>query len=203
MSPVPVQPDRLAMVFNNQQILVLDLPGGRVNWKYRGPTSRAHAEPDLIGGPGWLIAVIDGDSLVRLDVTNGARLWSTRLGSVPVANAHEVAAWDDTSLYIISGGILRSVSIKSGQLRWEQYVGDRASRWRTQVIGGYVVAWPADEKASAGQSIPIVIHATATGEAVQRLYFEGGPVAFHSRPRGAVVAAGDRIYGLGSMATGR
>ncbi len=85
---------------------------------------------------GILVAVADGSLLMSFDPENGTRRYSSILTDFSMQNPENQISTHHDLVFATSQGVLRGISIRDGKVRFEKYLGDAASQWKT------TVAWP-------------------------------------------------------------
>lgn len=195
--PLAIGKDRLAVVLAEAEVLALDLRACELSWRDSRPAPQAFALPSLLANDAALLMVLDGDTLVELDRETGRRLWSRRLGSHAVRDARELATLDRQSVYVASGGVLRSFALQTGRLNWERYLGPPDQDWRVARWGNLAWSWPT---AGPGQSAIVVVDAKS-GEAVERFPLDRGADSVTLLPSRefALVSSGRRLVGLHTL----
>ncbi|HEY0984260.1 outer membrane protein assembly factor BamB family protein [Schlesneria sp.] len=117
------------------------------DWEYRN-FSIGNAYPVLWPHPTELTVIADGSSLFCFDPVNGRRKWSTGIADFPVEQPDRQITGGPNTLYAASQGTLRSVSLTSGEVRFECYLGDVSTQWRTALI------WPPRGHPGPDQTLP-------------------------------------------------
>lgn len=84
-------------------------------------------------GDDVLLVAVDGSRLESFNVTTGARKWSTGIAELPLKDAARQIAVSQESLFVASQGVLRSIALHDGTVRWERYLGETAPQWRTLI----------------------------------------------------------------------
>ncbi len=187
-------------------------------WRFKNfPTGQ-------VGPIGWiqsetLVTVADGSLLMSFDPFTGIRKYSSALSDFPMQHPGNQIGTHGELVFAASQGILRGMSIRDGKLRFEKYLGDTASQWKT------TVAWTArprqehatdmDDTRSGrcllavwGLNLPdqrkreILFCDSETGEITQRLRVESEPREFVLREDGCGILWTEKcLTGLKKLST--
>ncbi|MFN0056702.1 MAG: PQQ-binding-like beta-propeller repeat protein [Planctomycetales bacterium] len=145
--------------------VLIDAEEGRQISRYQGPVSHVRAPPSLIAGEEALLAVLDGDTLVRIDPATGRRMWSCRAGVTPLANPHDSVCLDRQRAFVVASGVLRAVALEEGNFLWEQYLGPAPDQWRIECQDQWLIA----TRQTGNDPIAAMLCHPATGEVVEQL----------------------------------
>ena len=105
-------------------------------WEYHNfPIGQAR--PIAWSQAGNLVAVADGSLLLSFDPGKGTRRYTSGLSNFPMRNPGNQICIHDDLVFAASQGFLRGISVRDGKLRFETYLGDAATQWKT------TVAWTA------------------------------------------------------------
>ncbi|MFO0917969.1 MAG: PQQ-binding-like beta-propeller repeat protein [Planctomycetaceae bacterium] len=160
-------------------------------WKYRGGMSHAHADPWLTCPSDQLTLLVDGVLLVGLDSQTGGRLWATGLADQPLNDPPRQTAATNHVLAAASQATLRAVSVKGGQILWEQPLPS-APDWSLQSRNDVIVASP--RGASAGAGTQLLMFRWYDGQLLQRLsYADDTAGEWHVDDANVLWASADRL----------
>ncbi|HUG90227.1 MAG TPA: PQQ-binding-like beta-propeller repeat protein [Planctomycetaceae bacterium] len=202
--PVRLSHVRFVTIDGNRRIHVVSADPQDPGWTYAGPASHANADPDALPAGDRLLVVIDGDTLLSLDLQTGERQWSRPLARNPLQAAAGRLASDGESLYWATDGILRRVALADGSLMWERLLGSPAGAWQAACFDHYVAAWPAGRTHKSSHGEALLICDAATGDPVQELMLPaaselpGTRVRLHIDWPTCVASAGGTLIGLGA-----
>ena len=149
--PGPVEPWLHGPVFSSDNALIVlsadrriesrSLLNGQRRWRYMGGMSFAHVDPVVWSTGSALLTTIDGTTLVRIDPLTGMPSWTAGVADVPLmAPARQVVCTGDAA-YVASQGLLRRISLKTGECTWQRYLGTIADQWRLSICGDLIAAW--------------------------------------------------------------
>ena len=170
-------------------------------WTFRGGMSFAHVDPVPWTTHQHLLLTVDGTTLVEINRDTGRVVWSAGLCDLPLIDpARQVIATDDSAL-AASHDLLRCVSLKNGERRWEQFLGAGGEQWQVAVCGPLIAAWPMPSRDSSAMSV--VWCDADSGQIVQRLNLPLGTksVSVVGDERGASVLTDLNVIALRSAGT--
>ncbi len=192
--PGPVEPWLHGPVFFSDNVLIVlsadrriesrSLLNGQRRWRYMGGMSFAHVDPVVWSAGSALLTTVDGTTLVRIDPLTGMPSWTTGVADVPLmAPARQVISSGDAA-YVASQGLLRQISLKTGECNWQRYLGTIADQWRLSACGDLIAAWPVESGSQVkppgvGRRQSIVWCDALTGHLVQTTAFAPGERVLH------------------------
>ena len=191
-------PEGVFVTPDADSVVLLDPASGRDLWTYTlpGVTTRTGEAPRLSMGPNALLvawATNIGWRVQRLDRTTGKPTWD----EPPLFNVSglDVESWtqDGEAVYGVQDRVLVARSLKNGALLWEQPIAGPSGLWRTQKIGGALLAYPIEPTGAqfqfrwlfgalqweerrppeekAGSGFPVLCCDAKAGASIQRLSF--------------------------------
>ncbi|MCC7422104.1 MAG: PQQ-binding-like beta-propeller repeat protein [Planctomycetaceae bacterium] len=113
-------------------------------WKYEGPISWSNVPPAILSHGETLLAVIDGNTLCRLDPESGGRRWSRPAARTPMKEPHRSMVVSDHHAFLAADGFVRAVELDQGALVWETFVGAPESASYLTAIGNRLVVLPSE-----------------------------------------------------------
>jgi outer membrane protein assembly factor BamB len=166
--PVAVDAHRLCIARDARTIQLIDLNDGKQVWSYTGPNSEQRPVP--IVGPSALVALVSGNTLVRLDPDTGKSLWSSRVSDDALPRYGSAWCIDGELFCCITRELnLRAFRLTDGTLAWEQFLTGPGDQWQLANCDGHVLALPRSPHSSEG--LPVVICRQSDGQLMQRLFF--------------------------------
>jgi outer membrane protein assembly factor BamB/tetratricopeptide (TPR) repeat protein len=177
--PRALDGQRVCLVPDSHQVVVLDLAAGKDLWTHRldRMSSRTGEAPQVVGDRGTLLLLVPrnlGSELQRLDPRTGQTRWETLISTEAVDL--ETADFDATACYVVSHNYLHARSLADGKPLWRAPLAGPAGRWRTVRARNAVLAYPLETRADG--PFVVVFCDLKTGEIVQRLNFPTAPAAF-------------------------
>jgi hypothetical protein len=101
-------------------------------WSYQG-FAIGQGPPYAFTARQNVFVISDGMQVAAFDSSTGRRQWWSGLADFPIANpALQACAFEDV-VFAASQGTLRGVDLRSGSVRFERYLGDTSTQWRTTV----------------------------------------------------------------------
>ncbi|MBW3540959.1 MAG: PQQ-binding-like beta-propeller repeat protein [Planctomycetes bacterium] len=195
--PVPIGGERFAFVSGGGRRISSAVAEGSAKdgWTYAGAASHANADPTLVSDGERLLAIMDGDTLLRIDADTGNSLWSRRLSRRPVKASRPLVHLAHGTLYAALDGVLEAIDADEGGLHWRRVLGPAGENFYVRRTGDYILAWPAKPD---GHAFVTILRA-AGGEPVQELQFDSANSRLMVQPhwRTSIVCADERLYGLG------
>lgn len=142
--PVFADDNALIELSADRRIESRSLLNGQRRWRFMGGMSFAHVDPVVWSAGSALMTTVDGTTLVRIDPLTGMASWTAGVADVPLmAPARQVISTGDAA-YVASQGLLRQISLKTGECTWQRYLGTIADQWRLAICGDLVAAWPVE-----------------------------------------------------------
>lgn len=141
-------------------------------WKYEGPLSWSNVQPAMLSNGDALLAVIDGDTLTRLDPDSGARVWSRPAARSPIPQPRRSVVVTGRHVFLAADGFVRAIDLEQGSLLWETYVGKPEDATCLAAIGDRLVVFPAEVR--AGTALRMVRLDQSTGRVEQSLRLNPG-----------------------------
>ncbi|HVS35052.1 MAG TPA: PQQ-binding-like beta-propeller repeat protein [Gemmataceae bacterium] len=206
-TPILLADGRMLLTPDARTVALLDPAADRIVWTHTLPgiTTRTGEAPRLSAGPAALLLAWPtnvGWRVQRLDRATGQPVWP----DPPLLNIDDldVAGWsqDGGAFYGVRDGVLFARSLMDGAVLWERSADGPRGRWRTQRVGGSLVAYPDQIRgaqfqcrwlwrrlqwegrlpleAESGRGFPVACYDARTGRLVQRLNF---PIAAESLAR--------------------
>jgi outer membrane protein assembly factor BamB len=170
--PQPLDGQRVGLVTDSRQVVLLDLASGKEIWTRRldrGPSLTGEA-PQLAGDRQTLLLLVPrnlGSELQRLDPLTGTPRWETLISKEAVDLA--TADFDDMAVYFASHHYLHARSLADGKFLWRAPLMGPPGHWRTVRARTAVLAYPLESQADG--TFPVVVCDPKAGELVQRLNF--------------------------------
>jgi outer membrane protein assembly factor BamB len=130
-------------------------------WRYRGGVSFAHADPWIVQDGGHAAVLIDGTTLVGLDIASGTRRWSVGLADFPIIDPPAQTATAEGVVAAVWPGKIRAASLHDGAIVWESSL-PMSDAWT-------VSAWCGQFAASSGHSPQLLLFDASTGHTRQAL----------------------------------
>ena len=204
--PGPVAPWRSPPVIDESQRVTLVTDTRRIEchlehadtplWTYRGGMSFAHVDPVPWTARQHLLLTVDGTTLVEMHRDTGRVVWSSGLCDLPLVEPSRQVLATDEAIFVASRGVLRSVSLKNGERRWETFLGRGGDQWQTAACGPLIAAWPMDPRGSSPASV--VWCDAASGRIVERLSLPSGTksVSVVGDERGATILTDLNVIAL-------
>lgn len=177
--PVFFADNALIVVSADRRIESRSLLNGQRRWRYMGGMSFANIDPVVWSAGSALLTTVDGTTLVRINSLTGLPLWTAGVADVPLmAPARQVISSGD-SAYVASQGLLRQISLKTGECNWQRYLGTIADQWRLSACGDLIAAWPVESGSQGkppgvGRRQSIVWCDALSGHLVQTTAFAPG-----------------------------
>jgi cellulose synthase operon protein C len=211
--PLPLDDDHIALVVNRTKVAKFDITKGSYAWEFEETKeSPRFGPPRLFCDSERLLVLHEGQSLMRLDLATGSKVWKNwrLLGNENLSERPEAIALVPGRAFVVNGSTLAAFDVADGSLLWKRPLSGPASGWDLALTERSVVAFPAPSVEGLGLSVlPLVFHRREDGEPIQRLLFQV-PVtqlAIRFSSRGALVATqaggwaiGDRQVMDGSRA---
>lgn len=141
--------EHVVLALDRMHVAMLNLKTGTQDWTWKATEIQPHNGPPRFFRSGnHLVAIADGEILVRLDPESGKVLWKHGLGDTNHSLERRDVCLDSTHVYLIdplegsqvSGTKVRAFSLTDGSLAWQ-----------TNVIGS-AVSWAILKPESSGQS---------------------------------------------------
>jgi outer membrane protein assembly factor BamB len=223
--PLPLGPDRVALVNDRQAVVALDLSSpGKPAWSYAPPfRSTLTGEPPLLAGDRDALLIVVprnyGYTVQRLDAATGRPLWS-RDHFGPGSVEPGCVTSDGDGLYYSSRNVVTALALADGRLRWEEALPGPAGAWKLRREGTALLAWPAEARRTnlhsrwlaaaleltvtfppedrPGRGVPVLLLSPQSGRPVQRLNFVPPAPRAHAR-----LAPGEELPALPSLGTER
>ncbi len=146
--PIAWDEDRVLMTADRMQVIMLDLKKGQQAWRWQASEIQpTNGPPRYFRHGETLVGIADGKTLVRIDPTNGNRLWSTTLGSFDYSLEQRNVAVDDRHVYLIEP---LEYSAGAGVKITAHTLTDGSPVWTRRVIGS-AISW-AVESVPSGSS---------------------------------------------------
>ena len=196
--PVIDESGRVTLVTDTRRIECHVAQATSPLWTYRGGMSFAHVDPVTWTSRRQLLLTVDGTTLVEISRDTGRVVWSAGLADLPLTDpARQVIATGNTA-FVASRGLLRSISLKNGERRWEQFLGQGGEQWQVAACGPLIAAWPVFSRESSAKSV--VWCDADSGRVVQRLNLplETRSLAVVGDERGATVLTDLNVVALRS-----
>ncbi len=203
--PPTASPDGgVLLTTDARTVTMLDPTSDRDVWTYTlpGVTTRTGEAPRLSAGPDAVLLAWPtniGWRVQRLDRNTGGPAWT----EPPLLNVDDldVDSWsqDGDAWYGVQDRVLFARSLKDGSVLWEHSTARPSGRWRTERVGGSLLAYPVQARGAQfqfrwlrgrlqwegslppedepGRGFPVEWRDARTGRLVQRLNF---PVAAES-----------------------
>jgi outer membrane protein assembly factor BamB len=193
--PVAIDANRLCFASDARTIQLVDLTDGKQVWSFVGPNSDQRPIP--IVGPGSLLVLVSGNTLVRLDPETGRSLWTSRVSDDVLPPQGTSWAVDGQLFYCITRELnLRTFRLTDGTLAWEQFLTGPGDQWQLAVTDGQIVALPRRPHASDG--LPVVICRQSDGRLLQRLFFKphGNEAIVYLNPQHTLVGSEREVWVL-------
>ncbi|HEX3450426.1 MAG TPA: PQQ-binding-like beta-propeller repeat protein, partial [Isosphaeraceae bacterium] len=210
--PMPADEDSVILVSDRRTVKKFDFNHCQTVWVYQeSPDLPINGPPRLIGDSERLLVLHDGRLLIRLDPATGSKRWSCLLGIEDLSERPTAMAYDDKRFYCVNlenilGGlrqVVRAVALEDGSRVWSAHLsGPGEASWSLALTQRYVIAYPRN-KTNASMEIenmPVIVRLRDTGTLVQRFVFPTtiADVTVRADSRGALVATGRGLWGLGS-----
>jgi outer membrane protein assembly factor BamB len=175
---------------------------GRTRWDYQGGLSYAHAHPVLWQSGKQMLLTVDGTTLVGLSGANGQAEWSAGIADRPLVNPAQQVVAQGGAAFAASHGLLRRVSLMTGECEWERYLGSAAEQWRVTPSRALLAAWPIGNPPGASTPNPqaIVWCDLTTGQILQRMFVDQAETVdtVHCDPLGWLILTDRRVLALTS-----
>lgn len=155
-------------------------------WRYEGPMSWSNVLPTMLSNGEALLAVIDGNTLCRLDPESGTRRWSRPAARMPMKEPRRSIVVTGQHAFLAADGFVRAIELEQGTLAWETYVGAPEISTGLAAVGNRLVAFPAELRAD--EEAHIVRLEQSTGRIEQLLKVDSSV----ERGRVEVAAPGGR-----------
>jgi outer membrane protein assembly factor BamB len=188
--PLALDEDRVLLVPDGQNVMLLSLSTGRVLWKQAsGQPSITTAAPQLLTNGQPVYQLIDGCRLARLNLSNGQLLDEKFIANEPLDA--ELSASDSQCFYFVTQKGLHAWSLTEGRLLWHRPLLHLSVPWRVVVSGNHLFVFPSQIPYTLRleffltpqpmsfpvelqwDSWPLVICDRRTGEIVQEMRFPG------------------------------
>jgi outer membrane protein assembly factor BamB len=141
-------------------------------WKYEGPLSWSNVPPAMLSNGEALLAVIDGNTLCRLDPDSGARRWSRPAARSPIQQPRRSMVLADRHVFLAADGFVRAIDLEQGSLVWETFVGTPEDSTGLAAVGNRLVVFPAELR--TGTPPRMVRLDQSTGRVEQSLRLDPG-----------------------------
>jgi outer membrane protein assembly factor BamB len=188
--PFLVDQERVALIPNSHQVVLVGLPSGKVVWETSPsqPSLTAQA-PQLIGNGRSLFQLTDGCRWARLDLVNGQTLGEKLLATEPLNT--DFSALDSDNFYFVSRNVLHAHSLTDARLLWKQPLPPLSVPWRVGSSGEYLFVYPAQPPFTLRlgfflcpqplslpveiqwRELPILVCDKRTGKVAQEMRFPG------------------------------
>jgi outer membrane protein assembly factor BamB len=193
--PVAIDANRLCFAIDARTIQLVDLTDGKQVWSFIGPNSDQRPLP--IVGPGSLLVLVAGNTLVRLEPETGKSLWTTRVSDDVLPRSGTSWAIDGELFYCVTRELnLRAFRVSDGTLAWEQFLTGPGDQWQLAHTNGHIVALPRRPHASEG--LPVVVCRQSDGRLLQRLFFRprGNEAIVHFNPQHTLIRTEREVWVL-------
>jgi outer membrane protein assembly factor BamB len=190
--PVEFSSNRVAFVNTDRTIELRNRAGQRL-WKFAGAISHAHADPYLIADQELLAALIDGGTLVGVDLETGRKTWSAGLADFPITDPERqlaamggivAAAWEKT---------IRAIRLADGSIAWQAELPAGIADWKVACWSNGFAAMGQSRGAAA--QARLLLFDAASGEPRQWIQQPclAADVAWHLDEYGVVCAMPGRM----------
>ena len=166
-APVIDESSRVTLVTETRRVVCHVAQATSPLWTYRGGMSFAHVDPVTWTSRPHLLLTVDGTTLVEINRDTGRVAWSAGLCDLPLTDPTRQVISANDAAFVASRGLLRCVSLKNGERRWEQFLGQADEQWRVAACGSLIAAWPISARESSTMSV--VWCEADSGRIVQRL----------------------------------
>jgi outer membrane protein assembly factor BamB/tetratricopeptide (TPR) repeat protein len=189
-SPFPVDEERVLLVPDDQNMMLLSMPTGKVLWKKTaGQPSITLAAPQFLAEGQIFYQLTDGCRLARLNLSNGQILDEKFIANDPIDA--ELSALDSARFYFVAQDRLRAWSLTDGRPLWDRPLPCLSVPWRVVASGKYLFLFPSQSPWTLRfgffltpqpvsfpvemqwDSWPLIICDKRTGEIVQEMRFPG------------------------------
>ncbi|WP_040594024.1 outer membrane protein assembly factor BamB family protein [Schlesneria paludicola] len=109
----------------------------------------AFGEPYAFADEDRLFVIADNSQLISLDPADGTRRWMTSLAEFPLQDPPRQVALNEGQIFVASQGLLRSISLRTGTITFETYLGSSSAQWKTVLVQATRKA-PAQAEVSEG-----------------------------------------------------
>ncbi|WP_169976644.1 outer membrane protein assembly factor BamB family protein [Tautonia rosea] len=184
--PHAVALDRVAIVPDGSSVVLMDLESGQAIWEAREPSPlpsspRPSPSDPLVLGDFERLLVLRGETLQRLDPTNGKVLWSTKLGRFRSDRRNESIVLGSDAVYVMGqkgpGLSVSALSLRDGERNWGVSLpGDLNETWGLELTADCVLVYRlGDGTPGTTSNTPVVLNllGRASGQRVQRLVVDG------------------------------
>ena len=208
--PLAIDDDHVGLVLDRTTVALFDTTRGVNAWVFRESRELPnHGPPRLFGDSERLLVLHHGQSLIRLDVATGNKLWLDwrLLGSEDLSERPEAIALGDDRVFVASGGAQRGATLSAyamvdGSPLWKKLLNGPAAAWDLALTERSVAAYPSPSKLreSVGlSSLTLAIHRRSDGEPIQRLSIQAqvSDLAVRFSARGALLATQGGLWALG------
>ena len=195
-APVVDESGRVTLVTDTRRIECHIAHGASPLWTFRGGMSFAHSEPVTWNSNQHLLLTVDGTTLTEINRETGHVTWSAGLCDLPLVEPEQQVITSNESAFVASRGLLRCISLKNGERRWEQFLGPGDAQWRVSMCGPLIAAWPMPSGASS--TMAVVWCQADSGQVVQRLNLplETKSISVVGDERGALVLTDSNVIAL-------
>ena len=197
--PISVDEDHIAIVADRLTVQLFSLNQGTPAWVFReSPQLPINGPPRLFVESDRLFVLQDGQELIRLDPSTGAKLWSRLLGIENLSERPEAFAFGQDRVFVTSAADLVSVRLDDGVLAWKRPLNGPRRGWSIALTDRGILAFPGPGQAE-GPTFPLVVHRREDGQLLQRLQFPTSPTDLTVRfaGRGVMVATSNGVWALG------
>lgn len=203
-APLAIDDSHAAVVADSWTVRLLDLDQNRVVWSFQdgapqpGSPKPPNGPPRLLGDGERLLALFDGQTLIRLDAKTGARIWTRRIGVENLAERPESFAIDALHCYVVDQGVLAALDLADGAPVWRNFLNGSNGEWSLATTRRHIVVVPSADRGTDDDDATVSFYSRETGKIAERLGLPlptgGFSLRFH--PSGAVVAAAAGGWGL-------
>lgn len=147
--PTAVEPEGLAVALRQHRLIGFPPhkpstdPQALLPWKYDGPISWTNVLPALASQDEFLLALIDGDTLCRLNAESGRRIWSRAAARRPIVEPCRSLVLTSKSVFVAADGFVRSFRLRDGELLWETFLGSPERQAALVATGDRLIRFPA------------------------------------------------------------
>jgi outer membrane protein assembly factor BamB len=212
--PLPLDDDHIALVVSRTKVAKFDTTRGANAWEFEETKDSPRlGPPRLICDSERLLVLHEGQSLMRLDLSTGSKVWKSwrLLGNEDLSERPEAIALAPDRVFVANGSTLSAFAMADGSALWKRPLSGPSSGWDLALTERSIVAFPGSSKLSEDDLsvLPLSFHRRDDGEPIQRLLFHSPvkqlAVRFSSRgvlvaTQGAGWAIGDRQVMDGSRA---
>jgi outer membrane protein assembly factor BamB len=211
--PFAVDRERVLIFPDDQSLILMSVPTGRVLWKKMAsqPSITARA-PQVLVNDRSVFQLVDGWQLAQLSLDSGEKVWEKAIPNGPIEA--DLSAMDSDCFYFVSQGKIHAWSLSSHQPLWKNELPKLTVPWRLSITGPYLLLFPSQPPFTLRwqfsfsplpmsfpfemqwDDLPLVIIDKETGKIVQSSNFRGANAqsGVHFFKDTLVVALEDKIF---------